>query len=188
MSPDRAPHRELFMKEKILKIGRRDFVKIGVMAGIATILPEIISCRTKAVPGVGSRFSAIVLSDVMGNKIAIPTDSTGKIALIHFWASWCRTCRGEMAHLESIANKYRQKDVVTYSIGIGEKKSTAVAYISNLNISYPVLLDPDSTTKKQFGIVGIPTYYVLDREGIIRSKIFGEVDDLKWEKIIGALI
>jgi len=179
---------ESHMEKVIAQIGRRDFMKIGTMAGLAVILPEIISCRKEEVAGVGNRFSTVVLSDIMGNKVAIPTDTTGKIALIHFWASWCRTCRGEMAHLESVANQYREQGVVAYSIGIGEKKDTAAAYIKNLNISYPVLLDPDSTTKKIFGIVGIPTYYVLNREGIIRFKIYGEADESKWDRIIGTII
>jgi len=176
------------MQEIISNIGRRDFVKIGVTAGVAAALPGIISCLGKEVPGVGSKLSDVVLSDVQGNEVVIPAAVRGKIALIHFWASWCRTCRSEMKHLEWIANQYRKDGVVAYSVGIGEKRKTAVAYISHLNISYPVLLDPSSVTKKQFGIVGIPTYYVLNREGIIRFKIFGETDDRQWEKIIGELI
>ncbi|PKN19134.1 MAG: hypothetical protein CVU71_10180 [Deltaproteobacteria bacterium HGW-Deltaproteobacteria-6] len=176
------------MQEIISNIGRRNFVKIGMMAGLAAVLPGILSCLGKEVPGVGSKLSEVVLSDVSGNKVVIPADARGKIALIHFWASWCRTCRGEMKHLEWIANQYREAGVVAYSVGVGEKKTTAAAYIHNLNISYPVLLDPDAITKKRFGIVGIPTYYVLNREGIIRFKIFGETDDRQWEKIIGGLI
>lgn len=176
------------MSNRIADIRRRDFIKIGAMAGLAVLFPQVTACRKENVPGVGNRFSTIVLDDVAGKKVSIPADSAGKIAIIHFWASWCKTCRNEMTHLETVARSYRQKGVVTYSIGIGEKKNTAATYISNLSITYPVLIDPDSSTKKTLGIVGVPTYFVLDGEGIIKFRISGQTDDRKWDQILGALV
>ena len=136
----------------------------------------------------GKVLSRVALSDLMENRVVIPTDLTGKIAVIHFWASWCPTCRDEMMILESIGMKYRDKGVITYSIGIGEKREKAISYIENLRITYPILLDPDTITQKQFGITGIPTYYVLDRAGIIRYKILGKADKDGLDKMIGALL
>jgi cytochrome c biogenesis protein CcmG, thiol:disulfide interchange protein DsbE len=176
------------MKEYSSSIKRRDFLKMGAAACLGFIVPGIISCNAQGHPGVGDKLSIITLSDLLGNSIVIPTGLTGKIALIHFWAGWCPTCRGEMTSLESLANKYRQEGVVPCSIGIGERRDTAFRYIKNLNITYPVLLDPDSLTQKQFGIAGIPTYYVLNREGIIRFKILGEADKNGLDKMIRALM
>jgi len=168
-------------------IGRRGFLRISLMAGIVACVPEIISCRAKEI-AVGSSLPEVILYDVLGNRVTVPGDSAGRITLLHFWASWCKTCRSEMKHLESAVGKYRREGVAAYSIGIGEKKEAVLAYIRNLNVSYPVLVDPDSVTKKRFGIVGIPTYYVLNRQGVVRFKIFGETDEAQWDKIIGTLL
>jgi cytochrome c biogenesis protein CcmG, thiol:disulfide interchange protein DsbE len=176
------------MKEETQRIGRRDFLQLGMVAGLGIIIPEIISCRTKEPTGVGNGLSKVTLNDLTGNSVAIPTDAAGKIAIIHFWASWCPTCRGEMVTLDAIGGKYRGKGVMPYSIGIGEKKETAMSYINKLGITYPVLLDPGSITQKKFGISGIPTYYILDRAGIIRYKIFGEAEKNGLDKMIQALL
>jgi cytochrome c biogenesis protein CcmG, thiol:disulfide interchange protein DsbE len=161
---------------------------MGIAAGLAAIVPEILSGCAKEAPAVGSMLSEIALGDLTGKRVVIPRDLTGKIAVLHFWAGWCPACRGEMTALDAIGNKYRQENVVPYSIGVGETRITAVRYIKNLGITYPVLLDPDSVTQRQFGIAGIPTYYVLNREGIIRFKILGEADKNGWDKIIRTLI
>jgi len=176
------------MKEKALQIGRRDFLKMGMVAGLGIIIPGVISCKAQAVPGIGDTLPKVTLTDLAGKSVVIPADARGKIALIHFWASWCPTCRGEMSALDAAGSKYRDKGVMPYSIGIGEKRETAEAYIKRLYLTYPVLLDPGSSTQKQFGISGIPTYYILDREGVIRYKILGEAERNGLDKMIQALL
>ena len=108
--------------------------------------------------------------------------------MIHFWASWCPTCRGEMAALETIYGKYGGKGVIPCSIGIGEMKETVVSYLKNMTLSYPVLVDPLSSTVKPFGVDGVPTYYVLDRERVIRYRILGEANKEGLDKIIRTLL
>jgi cytochrome c biogenesis protein CcmG, thiol:disulfide interchange protein DsbE len=176
------------MKEKKLRIGRREFLRIGMIAGLGMMITGISSCRTKEATGVGNGLSKITLNDLMGNGVVLPTDAKGKIAVVHFWASWCPTCRGEMTILDAVGSRYRDKGVMPYSIGIGEKRETAMSYIRNLRINYPILLDPGSLTQKQFGISGIPTYYILDRGGIIRYKILGEANKNGLDKMIEALL
>ena len=137
---------------------------------------------------VGDVPSRVTLSDLKGNSVVIPSDFRGQVVLIHFWASWCPTCRGEMTALESLYGEYGGKGVIPCSIGIGEKRETAVSYLKNMTISYPVLLDPDSSTRKPFGVAGIPTYFVLDREGVIRHKILGKADPEGLDKIVRSLL
>jgi cytochrome c biogenesis protein CcmG, thiol:disulfide interchange protein DsbE len=170
------------------QIKRRDFLKRGAAGFLGLTVFGIVSCNAPGRLGIGDKLSPVTLSDLMGNRIAIPAALSGKIALIHFWASWCPTCRGEMTSLESIWKKYLGAGVVPYSIGIGERRDTAVRYIENLSITYPILVDPNSLTQKQFGISGIPTYYILDRKGIIRLKIIGDADKSGWDKIIKDLL
>ena len=132
--------------------------------------------------------SRVTLSDLRGNSVVVPSDFKGRVVLIHFWASWCPTCRGEMTALESLYGQYGRKGVTPCSIGIGEKRETAVSYLKSVTVSYPVLLDPDSSTRKPFGVAGIPTYFVLDREGVIRQKILGKADPKGLEGIVRSLL
>jgi thiol-disulfide isomerase/thioredoxin len=157
-------------------------------AGVGLVIPGWLPRRAEAAFRVGDVPSRITLSDLRGNSVIIPSDLAGQVVLIHFWASWCPTCRGEMKTLESLYEKYRGKRVTPCSIGIGEKKETAVPYLKNMTISYPVLLDSGSSTRKPFGIAGIPTYFVLDRESVIRHKILGKADPEGLDKIVRSLL
>lgn len=168
--------------------GRRSFLKASVAAGLGLVIPALTSCEAKTVAGIGDALSNIDLGSLNDDKVVIPAAFSGRVAILHFWAGRCSTCRGEMMALESIFRKYSNQCVIPCSIGIGEKKETTLRYINNMEINYPVLLDPDSMTQKQFGITGIPAYYILDRQGIIRLKIMGEADKDGWDKIIRMII
>lgn len=167
---------------------RRFFLRMIAAAGVGLIIPGWLPRRVEAAYRVGDVPSRVTLSDLRGNSVTIPPDFAGKVALIHFWASWCPTCRGEMKFLESIYGKYGGRGILPCSIGIGEKKEKALSYLKDVTISFPVLLDPDSSTRRPFGVAGIPTYFVLDREGMIRYKILGKADPEGLDRIVRSLL
>ena len=177
-----------FLGEEISCMSRRDVLVKGMVAGLCLILPGMISCKGKATPVVGKSLTTITLSDLQGKKMMIPADCLGKVTLLHFWASWCPTCRGEMQNLDVIGNEYRDRGAFPCSIGVGEQREAALSYIGNMNITYPILLDPHAETKRAFGVNGIPTYYILDREGIIRHKILGKVDRSELDKMVRMMV
>ena len=157
-------------------------------AGAGLTIPCWLSCRGEAAFRVGDVPSRVTLSDLRGNSVVIPSDFKGRVVVIHFWASWCPTCRGEMIALENLYSRYGGKGVTPCSIGIGEKRETAVPYLKNMTLSYPVLLDPGASTKKPFGVAGIPTYFVLDRESVIRHRILGKADPEGLDKMARSLL
>lgn len=175
-------------KEGIRPFGRRDFLKVSVAAGLSLIAPVSTSCEVKKAAGVGEAMSNIELGTLAEEKVVIPGAFSGKVLILHFWASWCSTCRGEMIALENVFREYSNQGAMPCSIGIGEKRETALRYIKNLDITYPVLLDPDLLTQRLLGISGVPTYYLLDRKGIIRRKILGETGNNEWGSIIRTVL
>jgi cytochrome c biogenesis protein CcmG, thiol:disulfide interchange protein DsbE len=183
---------ELFMRKggSMLpaETSRRLFLKMVAALGLGFVIPGWMARRVEAAFRVGDVPSKITLNDLNGNRVVIPSDFRGKVALIHFWASWCPTCRGEMTALEALYAKYGGKGVLPCSIGLGEKKETTMSYLKNMTISYPVLLDPGSSSRKPFTVAGVPTYYVLDRECAIRYRILGEANKEGLDKIIRTLL
>ena len=157
-------------------------------AGIGLTVTGWTPLRVEAAFRVGDMPSRVTLSDLRGNSVVIPSDFKGQALLIHFWASWCPTCRGEMKALELLYGRYGAKGFTPCSIGLGEKRETAVSYLRDMIVSYPVLLDPSSSTRKPFGVAGIPTYFVLDREGVVRHKILGKADPKGLDKIVRSLL
>ncbi len=167
---------------------RRSLLKTAAAAGAGLVLTGGWRRPCEAAFRVGDVPSRVSLSDLRGNSVVIPSDFKGRVVLLHFWASWCPTCRAEMTTLDSLYGTYGAKGVTPCSIGIGEKRETALAYLKSMTISYPVLLDPDSSTRKPYGIAGIPTTFVLDRGGSIRHRILGKAAREGLERIIGSLL
>jgi thiol-disulfide isomerase/thioredoxin len=154
------------------------------MTGIAAVLPD----RTEALLRPGEVPPRMVLPDIRGNTVALPDDFKGRVVLIHFWASWCPSCRNEMALLESIYSKYGQRGVMPCSIDVGERKEAALGYIRSMKITYPILLDSASSVARQFGVSGIPTFYVLNRTNVIRFKILGKASEEGLERMVKVLL
>ncbi|MBI5602117.1 MAG: TlpA family protein disulfide reductase [Deltaproteobacteria bacterium] len=167
---------------------RRDFWKICLAAGWGFIIPGWLSPKAEAGLRIGDIPPRMILNDLKGTPFNLPGAFKGKVALIHFWASWCPSCRKEMILLETIHQHYGPKGILPCSIDVGETKEAAQQYLRNVKITYPVLLDPRSSTARQFGVSGIPTSYVLNRETIIRFKILGEPNQEGLDRIIKGLL
>jgi cytochrome c biogenesis protein CcmG, thiol:disulfide interchange protein DsbE len=128
------------------------------------------------------------LLDLKGQKVSLPGDFKGQVGLLHFWASWCPYCRKEFMAIESLFQQYKNKGFRPYSINVGENTVAIEAYLVNLKVSYSIPLDADSSTARRYGITGIPTTLIVDRGGLIRHKILGEINQDGLHKLVSTLM
>lgn len=142
-------------------------------------------CRQKQVQiKIGDTPPRFTLPDLKGNKVTVPDDFKGKIVIIRFWADWCTYCAEEMPVIDVVYNKYKEKGVIILAVNVGQPKEVAEEFVRNIKISYPVLLDTYSVVAKQYGVVGLPTTFILDRNGVVREKILGESNRVVFEKMV----
>ncbi len=167
---------------------RRDFLRFCLATGIALAGPACAPGKSEDVLRVGDIPPSVILSDLKGNSFALPSAFKGKVALVHFWASWCTSCRPEMIALESLYGTYRNAAVVPCSINVGERKEAAESYLKGMKVTYPILLDQTSSVARQYNVSGIPTIYVLNRECVIKHRILGEINREGLERIVRTLI
>ncbi len=163
-------------------------MRLCLGAGVGLALSGWMPADAWAILRVGDIPPRVTLNDLNGNTVALPADFKGKVSLVHFWASWCTSCRLEIAALESIFGRYGNKSVIPCSVNIGESREAAESYIKNMKVSYPILLDPKSSIIRQYSISGIPTTYVLDRENVIQFRIIGEINRDGLERLVRALL
>jgi peroxiredoxin len=128
------------------------------------------------------------LIDLKGANVTIPADFKGKVAVIHFFATWCTYCPKEVAALGSLVRKYENRGVVACSVDVGEGKDKVASFAEEQRVSYPLLLDPASSAAKQYGVTGIPTTYILDRSGVVRFRILGEITLEGLDRIVRTLL
>ncbi|MEW6501853.1 MAG: TlpA disulfide reductase family protein [Thermodesulfobacteriota bacterium] len=107
----------------------------------------------------------------------------GKALLVNFWATWCPPCRKEIPSLIELQNKYAARGFSVIGLSTDQGGSSLVAkFAQKMNINYPVAI-ADNDTPRNFGnILGIPTTFLVDREGNVRKRYDGYVDHETLER------
>jgi len=95
-------------------------------------------------------------------------DMSGKPYLLHFWASWCPVCRLEQDNIESLSRDYH---VISVAMQSGGRKEVG-EYLLQHSLNFTTLVDEQGELARKFGVTGVPTSLVIDRQGNI---VFSEV-------------
>ena len=109
----------------------------------------------------------------MDGKTVKLSDYRGNPVLLNFWATWCGPCRYEMPFLQQIYDSYTSQGLVMLAVDVGENSTTIQNFMTSLNLTLPVPLDANGAVSKEYSITGIPTTFMVDKDGIIRFKIIG---------------
>ena len=153
--------------------------------------------RGAARPAVGSPASAsakpventpapdVTMKDLSGKNVSL-LDFRGKVVLVNFWATWCGPCRFEIPSLIEFQQKYADRGFVVLGVAMDDEgKSVVEPYITKERfdvagqqaaINYPILLGNDAIAEKFGGIIGIPTSFLISRDGKVVKQIIGQVD------------
>ncbi len=116
----------------------------------------------------------------------------GKVVLVNFWATWCPPCRREMPSLERLNQKLEGTAFAALAVDIGEDADTVFAFLGQLEPQpgFPMLLDRDSKAMQQWPVRGLPTTYIIDRQGNLAYSAIGgrEFDHPQIEAAIRTLL
>jgi len=114
------------------------------------------------------------LPDLEGNIIG-PASFRGKVLIIDFWATWCPPCVKAVPHLTSMKEKYGPQgfEVIGVSLDTGSDAEMLVkAFAEEMGVNYPMVIGNDDVADAYGGITGIPTFFIIDKEGkIVKSRI-----------------
>jgi cytochrome c biogenesis protein CcmG, thiol:disulfide interchange protein DsbE len=99
----------------------------------------------------------------------------GKVVLLRFWADWCPYCRYEMPIIDKYYRKLKKEGFLVLAVNVKQSAEVALAFTAQLDVTFPVPLDPDGKMAKRYGVYAIPTNFLIDREGVIREILIGEV-------------
>jgi peroxiredoxin len=140
-----------------------------------------------ALPVVGQAPSW-TLSDVDGREVK-STDFKGKVVVVDFWATWCPPCRKELPEYVALQKKYADRGLVILGFSLDELPAAQVkAFAEKMKVNYPILMANAETAEAFGGVQGLPTAFVIDREGQIRHVKVGLSDPEAYEKLIASLL
>jgi thiol-disulfide isomerase/thioredoxin len=129
---------------------------------------------------------AISLADTNGHSVEL-SELRGKLVLVNLWATWCEPCLREMPSLERLQSRLGERiAVLAVSEDRGGNK-TVEPFIAKLGLkSVKIYIDPKSEVGHAFGARGLPTSFLIDREGKVLGRVEGAAE---WDspKIRGVL-
>ncbi|TMK49436.1 MAG: TlpA family protein disulfide reductase [Actinobacteria bacterium] len=117
-----------------------------------------------------------------------PADYRGAVMVVNFWATWCGPCRREQPGLERLWNEFRDRGVYFLGVNYRDEPTAARAYLSQFAVTYPSIQDQAGALAFDFGFVGLPDTYVVDRSGQIRYWGFGAVDEGALRSLVTKLL
>ena len=104
----------------------------------------------------------------------------GRVVLINFWATWCPPCRREMPSMERLSQALKGEAFSVLAVDVGEDPDTIDAFTSQLDatLGFPILLDTRSRAMQAWKVAGLPTTFLVDKQGrIVASAIGGREFD-----------
>jgi len=135
----------------------------------------------------GSKAPQISVLDLHDATVKL-SDFKGKVVVLRFWATGCKSCVEGMPALDGFRKKYAENDLAVLGINIGGSKEMVEAFAKGLKITYPVLLDPANMASKKYSVRSVPTTFFIDRNGIAKQVIAGEVPQKVFDQIVGKLL
>ncbi len=114
------------------------------------------------------------LVDINGDLITL-SSLRGTPLMLNFWASWCPPCKAEMPAMQHAFEKYYDQDFTILAINSTSQDNLddEISFISDNNLTFPVLLDFDGQATKDYQIRSLPTSIFIDRDGRITDVVIG---------------
>lgn len=146
-----------------------------VLAGCGDQAPRLVP---------GEATPAFALDGLNGESVSFPADLKGQVVAIRFWADWCPFCEGEMRAIEPVYRKLEGQGLRILALNVRQDRDIAAAFVEPLGISYQVLLDRDGAVARAYGVSGLPTTFIVDRDGRLVTRILGESTSEVFEKLV----
>ena len=132
---------------------------------------------------------AYTVKDMHGAEVRL-ADFTGKVILLNYWATWCGPCKVEIPDLVALQDKYKDKGFVVLGVSQDDDPETLRAFASAFKMNYPVLVgrDQPDLLDAQGPLWGLPTSYLIARDGTICTRHLGPAKKEDFEREIRPLL
>ena len=129
------------------------------------------------------KYDSITLIDDKEKLIDL-SEYNGNLILLNFWATWCAPCKEEMPSLDKLQIHKKLNNLKIFPVNVGKDNlEKSLDFYNELRIkNLKIYFDKDITLTKKFGLRGIPTSILLNKDGHEFARIIGSIDfeDIKF--------
>lgn len=167
---------------KARRIAAAALVAVGILA-LTALLAQGLTNRSSPTGRSGATrihkpAPPINISLYNGGGIS-PERYADKPVVVNFWASWCGPCRQEAPLFERLWREYGERGVLFLGVNIQDADADARAYLSEFGITYPNGYDEGGRISVDYGVIGIPVTFFINREGVVERRWVGAVREAK---------
>ncbi len=109
-----------------------------------------------------------------GEMIAL-NSYPGQVVFVNFWGTYCPPCVAELPELQEVYDELKDEGFVIIGLNAEEKPEKVKTFVAENGITFPILISDDATVNAIFGLKHMPTTWFIDKNGILRGKIEGQM-------------
>jgi len=118
----------------------------------------------------------------------------GRVVYLDFWASWCGPCRKSFPWMNAMQAKYAGQGLTVIAVNLDQDKALAAKFLAEHPATFTVAYDPKGQTAERYGVKGMPSSYLVDREGRLQMTHLGfrdqdrEALEAELRKLLGTAV
>ncbi len=136
-------------------------------------------------PLIGKKAMDFTLNTTSGQTISLNEYRQSAAAIVFFWATWCPHCRDELRTLAKESQHFAKSGIKIVLVNVEENPRLVKSFMEKINLPYPVFLDEKSEVSEQYGIIGLPSLFFVDKNGVIAGMEHGLPDN--FMEILGVV-
>ena len=173
------------------KMMKRGMWRYGLAAVLACVVLGLVLPMSGEPLSNGTEAPKWTLTGLDDKEVTSEKLYKDKVVVLNFWATWCPPCVKEIPDFVELQKEYKDKDLLFIGISLDRGAGNVQKvkdFVEKNGMNYPVVMGNTGVTQKYGNITGIPTTYVIDKEGVIRFSKVGLISKNDMEKAFKALL
>lgn len=162
---------------------RRRIATVSIVTLVGVLTALIWINRDQFTPlDTGSRAPDYQAVSLGGDTVSL-SSFAGEVVVLNVWATWCRPCVVEMPALQRLHEELSEDGLRVVAVSVdsppgvigsfGQPGGNVREFVHDLGLTFTVLHDPTARIETRYQVNGLPTTYVIDRDGRIQRKVLG---------------
>jgi len=133
-----------------------------------TLLVAVLAAAPAFAARTGEPAPAFALATAAGDIVDL-TRLRGRVVYVDFWASWCTPCKRSFPWMNELEARHRDSGLTIIAINVDKRREDALRFLRDVPARFTVVFDAEGRTPAAFDVKGMPSSYLIDREGRIAA-------------------